>query len=235
MAAIQAGEARLYGLCEDLDADLRVYEMALDRPARNSAVGPALTETDAARAIAYGMMAVDDGTDVVGVGAFGGGEAAAAAVGHLLLGGEPDEWGGKVQPLPRLDGHQEGALGALQLAALLGGEDIAAMIGTLIAARVAGVPALLEGPAAFAAAAVLGAAAEGGAGHCAMLAGPSDPMPAVAFHKRLPAARLNVALGAAGRPGRPGATGEALARGLGDLQQTVAAFEALAAAENPTR
>src|SRR5690606_31859012 len=57
----------------------------------------------------------------------------------------------------------------------LGGSEVAAMVGTLLAARMAKVPVLIDGPAALAAAAVLRAAVPHGVAHCAV----TDPRAAL--------------------------------------------------------
>ena len=60
-----AGGAAINQLCKAFDADLRVYEMALDRPSADFTQGPALSEDECTRAIAYGMMAVEPGLDLL--------------------------------------------------------------------------------------------------------------------------------------------------------------------------
>ena len=55
-------------LAEAADADLRVYELDLDRPTRDFTTGPAMTEEGCARAMAYGMMAVEQGLHVICLG-----------------------------------------------------------------------------------------------------------------------------------------------------------------------
>ena len=55
----QAGGAAINQLCKNADADLRVYEMCLDQPSQDFTQGPALSEEETARAMAYGMMSVE--------------------------------------------------------------------------------------------------------------------------------------------------------------------------------
>ena len=61
----QASGAAINQLCLQQDADLRVYEMALDHPTQDFTQEPAMTEAECARAMAYGMMAVEDGVDAL--------------------------------------------------------------------------------------------------------------------------------------------------------------------------
>src|SRR5271170_1845054 len=57
------GGAAVNQLCESVDADLRVYEMALEQPTNDFSSTPAMDEATCARAMAYGMMAVEPGLD----------------------------------------------------------------------------------------------------------------------------------------------------------------------------
>jgi nicotinate-nucleotide--dimethylbenzimidazole phosphoribosyltransferase len=183
------GEGGLYAWCETVDADLRLYELALHEPAA------ALGETRAANAIAYGMMAVDDGTDIVAVAAL---NPAADAAGYALSGAIFD------RGTPPHD-----ALAAS------GAEDIAAIAGAIIAARVAGVPVLLEGAASWAAAGVVAAFRGDGVDHCALLI-PGDLTPeAAALQAHLPAAQVAVPA--------DGMRGESGPRAIADLRDAVAA------------
>src|SRR5271170_4935730 len=60
-----AGGAAVNQLCDAVDADLRVYEMALDEPTADFTTAPAMSDEDCALAIAYGMMAVEPGIDLM--------------------------------------------------------------------------------------------------------------------------------------------------------------------------
>src|SRR6266849_6524579 len=63
-----AGGAAVNQLCRAVDADLRVYEMNLETPTADIVDGPAMSEADCALAMAYGMMAVEPGVDVIALG-----------------------------------------------------------------------------------------------------------------------------------------------------------------------
>src|SRR5580698_6615319 len=87
------GGAAVNQLCRAVDADLRVYEMALDEPTEDFTKAPAMSENDAAMALAYGMMAVEPGIDLLAVGEMGiGNTTAAAALAMALYGGEAAQW-----------------------------------------------------------------------------------------------------------------------------------------------
>src|SRR5262249_43787975 len=90
-----AGGAAVNQLCRMIDADLRVYEMNLDQPTADIVDGPAMSEEECARAIAYGMMAVEPGIDALAVGEMGiANTTVASALCLALLGGEAADWTG---------------------------------------------------------------------------------------------------------------------------------------------
>src|SRR5712671_4505257 len=74
-----AGGAAVNQLCRVLDAGLKVYEMNLDTPTGDIPVEPAMSETECAKAMAYGMMAVEPGIDALALGEMGIGNTTAAA------------------------------------------------------------------------------------------------------------------------------------------------------------
>src|SRR5271166_3586326 len=90
-----AGGAAVNQMCRAVDAELRVYEMNLDTPTGDIVVEPAMTEEECARAMAYGMMAVEPGIDALAVGEMGiGNTTAAAALCTGLFGGDAALWTG---------------------------------------------------------------------------------------------------------------------------------------------
>src|SRR5271156_878280 len=90
-----AGGAAVNQLCRVVDADLRVYEMNLDQPTADIVEAPALSEEECAKAIAYGMMAVEPGLDVIALGEMGiANTTSAAALCLALFGGTAEDWTG---------------------------------------------------------------------------------------------------------------------------------------------
>src|SRR6516165_6608922 len=63
-----AGGAAVNQLCRVFDTGLKVYEMNLDTPTGDITVEPAMSEEECARAMAYGMMAVEPGIDALALG-----------------------------------------------------------------------------------------------------------------------------------------------------------------------
>lgn len=177
-----AGGAAINQLCLLHDADLRVYEMALDHPTRDFTGDAAMSETECARAMAYGMMAVEDGIDVLCLGEMGiGNTTSAAALCCALFGGEAVDWVGagtgvagdalarKVETVAQGVALHRDALGdPLEVLRRLGGHELSAIAGAVLAARIARVPVILDGYACTAAAAVLYRADSRALDHCVL-------------------------------------------------------------------
>jgi nicotinate-nucleotide--dimethylbenzimidazole phosphoribosyltransferase len=176
----QAGGAAINQLCKAYDAELRVYEMALDHPTADFTEGPALSDAECAGAMAYGMMAVEDGVDLLCVGEMGiGNTTSAAALACALFGGAPADWTGpgtgvadaalarKIDAVAAGIERHKAALGdPFEALRCLGGHELAAIAGAVIAARIGRVPVILDGYAASVAAAVLHKADAGALDHC---------------------------------------------------------------------
>lgn len=169
VANFKAGGAAINQLCRTFDAELRVYEMTLERPTADFTQGPAMTDAECADAMAAGMMAVDDGVDVICLGEMGiANTTSAAALCHALFGGAAADWTGpgtgvagaalaaKAHIVAESVALHRPALGdPLEILRRLGGRELAAISGAVIAARLGRVPVVLDGYACTAAAAVL--------------------------------------------------------------------------------
>jgi nicotinate-nucleotide--dimethylbenzimidazole phosphoribosyltransferase len=175
-----AGGAAVNQLCRTVDADLRVYEMSLDAPTGDIVEGPAMSDEECARAMAYGMMAVEPGIDALALGEMGiGNTTSAAALCMALFGGEATLWTGPGTGVAgaALDNkrravaeaaalHQPAARDPFDLLRRLGGLELAAIAGAVMAARLGRVPVVLDGFAATAAAAALFAVDPRALDHC---------------------------------------------------------------------
>ena len=174
------GGAAINQICRTVNADLRVYEMALDEPTADFTQGPALNETACVQALAYGMMAVEPGVDLLCVGEMGiGNTTVASALASGLFGGDANDW---VGPGTGVDGdrlarkrevvaagllrHRDFLSDPLQVLARLGGHEFAGIAGAVLAARLAQVPVLLDGFASTVAASVLECLKPGLLDHC---------------------------------------------------------------------
>jgi nicotinate-nucleotide--dimethylbenzimidazole phosphoribosyltransferase len=175
-----AGGAAVNQLCRLFDVGLKVYEMNLDTPTADIVVEPAMSEKECARAIAYGMMAVEPGIDVLALGEMGiGNTTAAAALCGGLFGGGAEVWtgpgtgvaGAALEAKQRvvdeaIARHRPAARDPFDVLRRLGGLELAAITGAVIAARLGRVPVVLDGFASTAAAAVLYAADPHALDHC---------------------------------------------------------------------
>jgi nicotinate-nucleotide--dimethylbenzimidazole phosphoribosyltransferase len=175
-----AGGAAVNQLCRSVDADLRVYEMNLDEPTGDIVAGPAMSEEECARAIAYGMMAVEPGIDALAIGEMGiANTTVAAALCLALFGGDAAAWTGpgtgvvgaalekKREVVAAAVARHQAEMGdAFDVLRRLGGLEFAAMAGAILAARMGRVPVVLDGFCAGAAAAVLYAADKRALDHC---------------------------------------------------------------------
>jgi nicotinate-nucleotide--dimethylbenzimidazole phosphoribosyltransferase len=189
-----AGGAAINQLCKAADAELRVYEMALDRPTADFTVEPAMSEEDCAKAMAYGMMAVEPGIDLLCLGEMGiANTTSAAALAQALFGGSAADWtgpgtgvaGAALQRKTEVVAagvalHRPAARDSFDILRRLGGQELAAICGAVMAARLARTPVLLDGFACTAAAAVLYAADMHALDHCLVAHVSAEP-----GHRRL--------------------------------------------------
>lgn len=166
-----AGGAAVNQLCAAHDLGLKIFDLALHLPVGNIAVQPALDERGCAATMAFGMEAIAGGIDLACVGAVGvGGNVSAAALMGALFGGPASDWTGNeadaaivTEALALHAGNLKDPLEALRR---LGGREIAAIAGVILASRVEKIPVIIDGYAALAAAAVLHAAQPGAVDHC---------------------------------------------------------------------
>jgi nicotinate-nucleotide--dimethylbenzimidazole phosphoribosyltransferase len=188
-----AGGAAVNQLCRAVDADLRVYEMNLDQPTADIVEAPAMSEADCAKAIAYGMMAVEPGLDVIALGEMGiANTTSAAALCLALFGGSAEEWTGPGTGIAgaTLDNKRTMVAAAAERHAgkgdpfealcRLGGRELAAIVGAVLAARMGRVPVVLDGFTCTAAAAVLCALDPHALDHCVVAHVSAEP-----GHRRL--------------------------------------------------
>jgi nicotinate-nucleotide--dimethylbenzimidazole phosphoribosyltransferase len=190
----QTGGAAVNQLAKAADADLRVYELALDHPTADFLQGPAMSEEECARAIAYGMMSVEPGIDLLCLGEMGiANTTSAAALCLALFGGTAAEWAGpgtgvagitlarKIEVVAAgAELHGAAAADPFELLRRLGGHELAAICGAVMAARLARTPVLLDGFACTAAAAVLHQADRHALDHCLVAHVSAEP-----GHRRL--------------------------------------------------
>jgi nicotinate-nucleotide--dimethylbenzimidazole phosphoribosyltransferase len=180
VANFQSGGAAVNQICKTFDLGLKVFELALDKPTRDITQEAAFEEADCAATMAYGMEAIAGGCDLLCIGEMGiGNTTIAAAICHGLYGGKPADWVGpgagadaeglkrKADAVARAVAlHAAHLHDPLEVLRRLGGRELAAMAGAILAARTQRVPVLLDGYVATAAAAVLHAMRPDALDHC---------------------------------------------------------------------
>jgi nicotinate-nucleotide--dimethylbenzimidazole phosphoribosyltransferase len=180
LASFSNGQAAINQLCKQFDIGLKVFDLAIDIPTADFTEEPALEEAACAATIAFGMEAIANGTDLLCLGEMGiGNTSAAAAIYAALYGGEVAQWVGrgtgiddagharKVAAVEAgLKRHASHLKDPLEVLRRLGGREIAAMLGAIIAARIERVPVILDGYVATSAAAVLHALDPDAIAHC---------------------------------------------------------------------
>jgi nicotinate-nucleotide--dimethylbenzimidazole phosphoribosyltransferase len=185
------GGAAINQLAKSIDADLRVYELDLAHPTDDFTQGPAMSEARAASAMAYGMMAAEPGIDVLCLGEMGiANTTTAATLSAALFGGGGADWAGpgtgvkgaalahKIAVIDEALAHHKQAIvqrDPLALLAAVGGEELAAIAGAVLAARMGRIPVLLDGYACTAAAAVLYAIDRHALDHCLVAHRSAEP------------------------------------------------------------
>ena len=184
VANFEKGGAAINQLCQAFGVTFSIDALALDRPTLDFTESPAMTETECVDAFVFGMGAVAEGTDILCLGEMGiGNTTAAAALCMALFGGDAGDWTGQGtgvsgEALAKKTGivakavDFHGPVSSNSLAdpfhalRCLGGRELAAIAGAVLAARYRRVPVLLDGYVASAAAAVLEAARPGALDHC---------------------------------------------------------------------
>ena len=180
MENFAAGGAAINQICATYDIGLKVFELALDYPTPDITQEPAFDEAACAATFAFGMEAIAGGTDLLCLGEMGiGNTTIAAAIYHALYGGAAKDWVGrgtgvddagydrKVDAVARAVALNAGHLSdPLEVLRRLGGREIAAMAGAIMAARMERIPVVLDGYVVTAAAAILHAMDPSSIDHC---------------------------------------------------------------------
>ena len=180
VANFTAGGAAINQICKTFDLSLKVYELALEKPTGDITVEPAMDERTCAGTMAFGMEALASEPDLLILGEMGiGNTTVAAAICHALYGGAAEDWVGRgtgvddaglerkaeaVRNAVAL--HKPHLTDPLQVLARLGGREVAAMAGAILAARIRRTPVVLDGYVVSAAAAALFALDETALDHC---------------------------------------------------------------------
>ena len=180
LKTFSGGGAAINQICKTFDVGLKVFDLATDRPTPDFCERPAMSEPECAATMAYGMEAIHGGVDLLVVGEMGiGNTTAAAALSHALFGGQPADWVGRgaganetilARKIEALEAarqtHGEALEDPLEALRRVGGRELAAIAGAILAARLERVPVVIDGFVATAAAAVLHALDASALDHC---------------------------------------------------------------------
>ena len=231
-----AGGAAINQICRVHDLGLKVFDLALDIPTGDITVEAALDEKMCAGTIAYGMEAIE-GVDLLAVGEMGiANTTVAAAVYCGLFGGEPGDWVGpgtgvddeglkrkRAAVAAAMACHAGNLDDPLEVLRRLGGREIAAMAGAILAARLNRVPVIVDGYVASAAAAVLYAMDESALDHCLFGHVSAEPAHARALERmgKQPLLDLGMRLG----EGTGAALAAAIVKTAAELHAGMATFE----------
>ena len=236
VANFQNGGAAVNQICKTFGLGLKVFELALEHPTRDITEAAALEEAECAATMAYGMEATE-GCDLLCIGEMGiGNTTIAAAIAHGLFSGAPEDWVGpgtgvdedglkrKADAVRRaVELHGEHLADPLELLRRLGGREIAAMTGAILAARLQRIPVLIDGYVATAAAAILHAMRPDALDHCLAAHLSAEPAHARLLQKlgKIPLLDLGMRLG----EGSGAALAAGLVKAAADLHNGMATFQ----------
>ncbi len=159
VANFSAGGAAINQLARTAGAALRVIPLSLDQPTADFTETPAMSESEFLAAVNAGYDAVSPQSDVICLGEMGiGNTTAAAAVAAALFGGGGARWAGRGTGVDHdglerkravidraLARHAAILNDPIKIAAALGGRELAAILGAALAARLNGIPVVLDG------------------------------------------------------------------------------------------
>ena len=190
VANFERGGAAINQICKSVGAKLRVIPLKLDAPTGDFTEKQAMSEAEFIEAVAAGYDAVPGSADLLCLGEMGiGNTTAASALAASLLGGGGERWAGRGTGLDDaglarkravidagLTRHKTHHVDPLAASMIFGGRELAAILGATLAARRHGIPVLLDGFVATAAAAPLarlkpGALDHAQVAHCSAEAG----------------------------------------------------------------
>ncbi|MEG3177139.1 nicotinate-nucleotide--dimethylbenzimidazole phosphoribosyltransferase [Sphingomonas sp. RB3P16] len=159
VANFRRGGAAINALSAAAGLELVVVPLALDRPTEDFTCAAAMTETECLDAINAGAAVVERGIDLLVLGEMGiGNSTTAAALCARSFGGSAEAWvgpgtgvdaAGLARKVAAVEAaiafHADAAHTPFETLRRVGGREIAAIAGAVVAARVAGVVVVLDG------------------------------------------------------------------------------------------
>ncbi|MGI6850760.1 nicotinate-nucleotide--dimethylbenzimidazole phosphoribosyltransferase [Mesorhizobium sp. 1B3] len=179
VANFAAGGAAINQLARTAGAELKVVPLEIERPTADFTHGPAMSDEEFLQAVSTGYEAVSPDADLLCLGEMGiGNTTTAAAVAAALFGGRGMDWVGRGTGVDDAGLVRKAAVVDTALAfhgarlddplaalASVGGRELAAIFGAVLAARHHRIPVLLDGFVCTAAAAPLAKLAPDGLAH----------------------------------------------------------------------
>ncbi|HXH15912.1 MAG TPA: nicotinate-nucleotide--dimethylbenzimidazole phosphoribosyltransferase [Sphingomonas sp.] len=155
----EQGGGAVNALCVAAGIDLAVVAIDLDRPTADFTTAAAMSEEECLSAINIGAAAVPDGIDLLILGEMGiGNSTVAAALSAASFDGTAEDWvgpgtgvdaSGIARKIAAIDSgltfHRESLTTPFEILRHLGGRELAAIAGAVVAARMRGVPVMLDG------------------------------------------------------------------------------------------
>jgi nicotinate-nucleotide--dimethylbenzimidazole phosphoribosyltransferase len=180
VANFSAGGAAINQIAKLAGAELKVETIELDRPTRDFTTAGAMDVDEFLNAFDVGYRSVPQDCDLLAVGEMGiANTTVAATLCAALLGGGADRWAGRGTGVDdaglarkratieaALDFHRGILADPLRVAACMGGRELAAIAGSVLAARSRCIPVLLDGFVATSAVLPLARLASDALDHC---------------------------------------------------------------------
>ena len=181
VANFRSGGAAINQIARSNGLELSVIPCQLDTPAGDITLTDAMSAEECANAMELGAQSTAETLDLLAIGEMGiGNTTSASAIFYALFGGSTAAWVGpgtgvaggalerKVSAVEKavVRFRKENRPTPLEVLRCLGGREIAAMAGAILAARHRRLPVLIDGFVATAAAAVVAHMADGGIDHC---------------------------------------------------------------------
>ena len=176
------GGAAINQICKTFGTELSSIAIELDRPTADFTKAPAMSEEECCEAFSIGILEAEKGGDILAPGEMGiGNTTPAAAICYALYGGAASDWTGPgsgvspsgvsrktevVTEAISFHGFDKGTPDPLRVMQAVGGRELAAMAGSVLGARMARIPVMLDGFVCTAAAAVLQAMDPTALDHC---------------------------------------------------------------------
>lgn len=160
VANFQAGGAAINAISRAYGHSLKVIPIALEKPTGNFTRVAAMSEAETLEAINIGAEAVEASeAELIYFGEMGiGNTTVASALSALVLGGDGEDWAGpgtglEAEGIARkavvvdqaLSLHKSSVQTAFDAMRCLGGRELAAIMGGVVAARLARLPVILDG------------------------------------------------------------------------------------------